>query len=91
MQFVEMRRHTMRVKPGDHLSQEGVTLARRIGETMGSFNRVITSSIPRAFETAIAMGYAVNEQDELFSIFTEGVKEEVGSWDVGFAVFWYSL
>jgi broad specificity phosphatase PhoE len=87
MCYVEVRRHTMRVKPGEHLSQEGVTLARRVGETLAPFNRVITSTIPRAFETAIAMGFAVDEEDEHFSIPLDGVEDEVGSWDAGFGAF----
>lgn len=87
MRFVEVRRHTMRVKPGQHLSQEGVTLARRIGDTIGPFNRVVTSTIPRAFETAIAMGFAVDEEAEVFSSLIEGVEEEIGSWDAGFPAF----
>jgi broad specificity phosphatase PhoE len=87
MRFVEMRRHTMRVKPGQHLSQEGVTLARRVGDTIGPFSRVVTSTIPRAFETALAMGFAVYEQDEIFSILMDGVEAEVGSWEAGFAAF----
>ncbi len=64
MRFLEVRRHTIRAKPGQHLSQAGVTLARQIGETMGPFDRVIASAAPRAFETAIAMGFAVDEQLE---------------------------
>ena len=67
MRYIEIRRHTLRVKPGQHLSQEGVTLARRVGETSGPFRRVITSTVPRAFETAIAMGFAVDEQIETLS------------------------
>jgi broad specificity phosphatase PhoE len=87
MRYVEVRRHTMRVKPGQHLSQAGVGLARRIGDTMGSFNRVVTSTIPRAYETAIAMGFAVNEQNEILSMMVDGVEEEVGGWDAGYAAF----
>ncbi len=62
MKHLEIRRHTMRQKPGKHLTQAGVTLARRVGAAMGPFARVITSDVPRAFETAIAMGFAVDEQ-----------------------------
>ncbi len=65
--ILELRRHTMRTKPGQHLSQAGVTRARHVGEKMGYFDRVITSTIPRAFETAIAMGFAVHEQYDLLS------------------------
>lgn len=51
----------MRIIPGDHLSQPGVDRARRIGETLGRFDLVVTSPVIRAIETAIAMGYAVDE------------------------------
>ena len=61
MPIIEHRRHSMRIIPGDHLSQPGVDRARRIGETLGLFDLVVTSPVIRAFETAIAMGYAVNE------------------------------
>jgi broad specificity phosphatase PhoE len=87
MRYVELRRHTMRVKPGQHLSQAGVELARRIGNTIGPFNRVITSTIPRAYETAIAMGFAVDEQNEILSLLVDGVEEEVGGWDAGFEAY----
>jgi broad specificity phosphatase PhoE len=83
MRYLEMRRHTMRVKPGQHLTQAGVSLARRVGETMGPFERVITSTIPRAYETAIAMGFAVDEQLDGLGTMDEGVDAEV-TWDEGF-------
>jgi broad specificity phosphatase PhoE len=67
MKTIEIRRHTYRTKPGQHLSQQGVTLARRVGKGIGPFARVVTSTVPRAFETAIAMGFAVDEQNELMS------------------------
>jgi broad specificity phosphatase PhoE len=86
MRYVEVRRHTMRYKPGQHLSQAGVSLARRVGAEMGPFERVITSTIPRAYETAIAMGFAVHEQLEDLSVLDDGVEAEV-SWDAGFAAF----
>lgn len=41
-------------------------MARRVGNSMGHFERVVTSTLPRAFDTAIAMGFAVDyELDEL--------------------------
>ena len=79
--FIEHRRHTMRTKPGQHLSQAGVDLARRIGNEMATFDQVLTSTIPRAFETSIAMGFAVDRQIELLSTMPE--HKEV-SWDAGF-------
>jgi broad specificity phosphatase PhoE len=84
MRIIELRRHTMRVMPGQHLSQEGVDLARRVGDTIGSFERVVTSTIPRAFETAIAMGFAVDEQLESLSMMGMAVDDEI-AWDAGFA------
>lgn len=65
--FIEHRRHSMRTKPGEHLSQDGVDLARRVGEGMTTFDTVYTSMVPRAFETSIAMGFAVNQQIELLA------------------------
>ncbi len=84
MRSVEMRRHTMRVKPGRHLSQAGVDLARRTGTQMGPFDRVLTSTVPRAYETAIAMGFAVDQQDQRLSSFGVIVHAEI-AWDAGFA------
>lgn len=86
MRYIELRRHTMRVKPGQHLSQAGVNLARHIGEMIGPFNQVITSTIPRAYETAIAMGFAVDEQLTELSMLPDGLEDEV-NWDAGFAAF----
>jgi hypothetical protein len=47
---------------------------------------VITSPVPRAYETAIAMGFAVNEQNDVLSMLADGVEDEV-AWDAGFAAF----
>jgi broad specificity phosphatase PhoE len=76
MKTIEIRRHSIRSKPGDHLNQQGVTLARLVGENLGPFDRVITSTVPRAFETAIAMGFAVDEQNELMSTYGNEVERE---------------
>jgi len=73
MKTIEIRRHSLRKPPTPHLTQEGVSLARRAGETMGPFNRVVTSTAPRAFETAIAMGFAVDEQAELISMLPDAI------------------
>lgn len=86
MRYLEVRRHTMRTKPGQHLSQSGVTLARHVGATLGPFDRVITSPIPRAYETAIAMGFAVDRQAEEIGLMDDAVAEQV-AWDGGFAAF----
>jgi len=72
---IEIRRHSLRRPPAQHLIQKGVTLARRVGETTGPFDRVVTSTALRAFETAIAMGFAVNEQAELISTYGDAIDE----------------
>ena len=76
MKTIEIRRHSIRNKPGQHLSQQGVTLARLVGQNLGPFDRVVTSTLPRAFETAIAMGFAVDEQNELMNTTGDFVEAE---------------
>ena len=44
-----------------------------------------TSTLPRAFETAIAMGFAVDAQIELMSTYGEDVEREV-PWPQPFAL-----
>lgn len=85
MRTLEIRRHSMRLKPGQHLSQAGVDLARLVGMRAGPFDRVITSPVPRAFETALAMGFAVDEQMEEFGLMPKEVGAEV-PWPADFAV-----
>ncbi len=76
----------MRTQPGQHLSQAGVRLARRVGEGRGPFDLVVTSPAPRAFETAIAMGFAVDfKHDELDSPDVDVFAEL--AWSSGFAAF----
>ena len=53
---------------------------------MGKFDLVVTSDLPRAFETALAMGYAVDRQEKLLSEIGEGVEDEV-DWTLGCAGF----
>jgi broad specificity phosphatase PhoE len=84
MRYLEVRRHTMRTKPGEHLSQAGVDLARRVGEGMGPFDRVVTTLAPRAFETALAMGFAVDEQPGDFPKLDSNIEAEI-AWDAGYA------
>ncbi len=86
MKTIEIRRHSIRSKTGDHLSQQGVMLARLVGENLGPFDKVITSTLPRAFETAIAMGFAVDEQSELISSYGDDVEAEI-PWPQTFEVY----
>lgn len=86
MKTIEVRRHSIRSIPNEHLNQSGVQLARLVGESLGPFDRVVTSTLPRAFETAIAMGFAVDEQVEFMS--THGFDVERDSaWPKTFAAF----
>ena len=83
MAVIEHRRHSWREPPGQHLTQKGVELARRVGETMGRFDLVVTSDLPRAFETAIAMGYAVDREEPLLGRFGDDLAEEGVRWELG--------
>ena len=60
-------------------------LARLIGETAGPYDLVVTSTIPpRAIETAIAMGFEVNQTIEALGHLPETVAETIG-WPSPFA------
>ena len=86
MRILEHRRHSFRQSGGVHLSPQGVALARRIGNTTGPFDFVVTSPIPRAIETAIAMGFAVDDEIDLLATFGPSVEAEV-DWREGFQGF----
>jgi broad specificity phosphatase PhoE len=86
MNLIEHRRHSMRHKPGEHLNQAGVDLARRVGSDLGPFALVLTSTTPRAFETAIAMGFAVDEQLPGIETLPAGFEDEI-NWDAGYPAF----
>lgn len=61
MKTLEIRRHSLRkAGGGSQLAQAGVDYARKLGATMGPFAQVVTSVVPRARETALAMGFAVD-------------------------------
>ncbi len=83
MKILEFRRHSTRVKSSPHLIQEGVEKARKIGSTLGSYNLVISSNAPRAIETAVAMGYAVDQIREEISATPEKIEGEV-TWGMNF-------
>ena len=84
MKTIEIRRHSLRNKPGDDLSEQGLALARMIGAGMGPFQRVVTSPILRAYQTAIAMGFQVDEQVELLSTYGDSVEAEI-PWPADFS------
>jgi broad specificity phosphatase PhoE len=97
MRTIEIRRHAYTKKgegrgKGSHLSTEGVALARKIGAETGPFDLVLTSPAPRALETAIAMGFAVNDQLEALGDLSPAVWEEIGhherwTWEEPFVTF----
>jgi broad specificity phosphatase PhoE len=83
---LEIRRHSLTKKDsgrgrGSHLSQEGVALARQLGSERGPFDAVFTSQIPRTMETALAMGYAVNDCLEVLGHLPAEYYEQVGRHD----------
>lgn len=70
MRWLDVRRHSLTKKGdargrGSHLSADGIALARAIGAESGPYERVVTSSSPRALETAVAMGFAVDDTLEM--------------------------
>jgi broad specificity phosphatase PhoE len=80
VRVIEHFRHSIRTPPSEHLSRDGVTLARRVGEGLGGFDLVVTSELPRAIETAIAMGYGVDRYSTtLGSLMLADKEVEVGA------------
>ena len=78
MRILDVRRHTMRRKPGQHLSREGIALANMVAEGKPVYDRVVTSAIPRAIETAIAMGLEVDQLVEGLGHLSDEANAEVG-------------
>lgn len=75
MRLLELRRHSMREPAGPHLSAAGAALARRLGSTIGPFDRVLTSPKPRAVETAVAMGFSVDAELASLDVMPEALQE----------------
>ncbi|OED44822.1 hypothetical protein AB833_00615 [Chromatiales bacterium (ex Bugula neritina AB1)] len=74
----------MRRKPRQNLSSDGIELARYVGDSMGSYRYVVTSTLPRAIQTAIALGYEVNETIETIGGAPENILSIV-SWPKSFS------
>jgi broad specificity phosphatase PhoE len=87
MKTLEIRRHSIRSKGGDHLNQDGVALARLVGQNIGPFDRVITSKYTRALETAVAMGFAVDEQVTILSTYGRYDVDKELPWPQPFSAF----
>jgi broad specificity phosphatase PhoE len=87
MRWLEVRRHSLTKRGeargrGSHLSAQGVALARAVGEEVGYVAYVVTSTSPRAIETAVAMGHAVDEAIDLPGGYVDGevAHHEQWSW-----------
>lgn len=85
MRWLEVRRHAPTKKGagrgrGSQLSGTGVALARAVGAGSGPFASVVTSSSPRAVETAIAMGWAVDDTVDMPSGYVPGEVEHHEQW-----------
>ncbi len=65
---------------GSHLSASGVELARLVGMQLGAFGYVLTSASPRAIETAVAMGYAVDDAIDMPPGYVVGEVAHHGQW-----------
>jgi broad specificity phosphatase PhoE len=83
MKTIEVRRHSIRERMSQDLSEQGLALARLVAEGVGPFQRVVTSCLPRAFQTAVAMGFNVDEQVELLNTYGDAVEAEV-PWPASF-------
>jgi broad specificity phosphatase PhoE len=85
MRWLEVRRHSYTKKGdargrGSHLSAHGVALARSVGSGLGPFHYVLTSDVPRTIETAVAMGYAVDDTAGMPSGYVPGVVDHHDQW-----------
>jgi hypothetical protein len=79
MKYLEHRRHTERTRPYDHLNQAGIDLAKLVAKQTGPFHYTLTSSIPRAVETALVLGYEVNRTDDLLFHYKPELMGELGN------------
>jgi len=84
MKTIEVRRHSIRERASQDLSQQGLALARMIGAETGPFQHVVTSTVPRAYQTAVAMGFHVDEQVDLLNTYGDAVEAEI-PWPADFS------
>jgi len=84
MKTIEIRRHSIRDRASQDLSEQGLALARIIGADLGPFQYVVTSTVPRASQTAVALGFQVNEQVELLNTYGDAVEAEI-PWPADFS------
>jgi hypothetical protein len=89
MRWLEVRRHSLTKKGpargrGSHLSAQGIALARAVGAQLRPVAYVLTSASPRAIETAIAMGLAVDDTVQMPSGYVPGEVEFHQQWEALF-------
>ena len=84
MRLLVVRRQAMYEPDHGHLTQAGVSLAQRIGVQTSRLDLVVTSTATSAYETAIAMGFAVAEQRTEFAPMEAALRAEWG-WPQPFA------
>lgn len=63
-----------------HLSADGVRRARSLGENLPAFDHVAVGGQPRHHETALALGFAVDEQISWPSGYVRGVVAHHDQW-----------
>src|SRR4051794_1373355 len=85
MRHLEVRRHSLTKKGqapgrGSHLSADGVALARAVGTEIGPVAYVLTGTLPRTLETAVAMGYAVDGTVDVPSGYVPGEVDHHDQW-----------
>ncbi len=87
MKTAVILRHAQRQDLSDnqsHLAQAGIEQARAASAWCDRFDYVVTSPLPRAYETAIAMGFAVDRTQPQIQEHSEQIMNDV-QWDGGYA------
>lgn len=79
---IEIRRHAKRRKPGSNLTTEGIRRAQSASTSDREYALVVTSSLPRALQTAVAMGHGVDEED--WTMASMGEVAASYPWEAGF-------
>jgi broad specificity phosphatase PhoE len=84
--IIEHYRHAKRTKPSPHINEEGVRIARRIGDNLPRFDLVVTSMKKRSIETAVAMGFAVEKTAKILSDLPDFLEAQIAH-SAGFEAF----
>jgi broad specificity phosphatase PhoE len=79
---LDVLRHTLRLKPGQQLSRQGIELAGLVRARSGPYARVVSSPQARSINTATAMGLNVDETFDGLARMPSGVLDD---WPIPFA------